>query len=113
MDKFPDIMKNQVNAIRGNAENTAADGFVYDGKDNTQLTIWEYVEDSLSTEETHEYAEYILVVQGLYILKVGQQHMQLTKGMEYLIPPNTKHAAEFTAGTRIIHFYGGKRVERE
>jgi quercetin dioxygenase-like cupin family protein len=112
LDKFPNFMKNQSNAIRGNAENTAADGFVFDGADGSQLAIWEYAADSLTPEETHDFDEYVLVVDGLYIIKIGQQQIQLTKGMEYTIAANTKHTAQFTTGTRVIHYYGGKLVDR-
>ena len=37
---------------------------------------------------------------------------KLSKGDEYYIPKNIPHAGKFIAGTRTIHYFGGKRAER-
>ena len=43
---------------------------------------------------------------------IQRNHTALVSMDEYFIPQKIPHAGEFKAGTRTIHYFGGKRAER-
>lgn len=67
----------------------------------------------ISNEHTHGYDEYFVIIDGEYTLIINNQRYVLKSGDEFYIPKGTPHSGEFTAGTRTIHAFGGKRVKRE
>jgi mannose-6-phosphate isomerase-like protein (cupin superfamily) len=85
---------------------------VYDGVDGSQMAFWQCSQDGVSLEHVHDYDEYFVVVDGKYILIFGDEKIPLEAGEEYMIPKGTRHAGEFTKGTRTIHAFGGKRARR-
>jgi quercetin dioxygenase-like cupin family protein len=113
MDTFPAFMRNPANKIAAESQYTDdIEGYVYDGADGSQMAFWTYPKTRKSAEHVHDYDEYMLVVQGLYTLIIGQKRVPLGPGQEYLIPKGTVHGGEVTAGTRTIHAFGGKRARR-
>ncbi len=112
MNDFPDFMKSEKNLISGASQSTGVKGWVYDGADDTQMAFWICEVDGISEEHVHAYDEYFTVVQGTYTLMMNGQRTHVKKGDEYYIPKNVPHAGEFTAGTRTIHCFGGKRANR-
>ncbi|MEW6657133.1 MAG: cupin domain-containing protein [Thermodesulfobacteriota bacterium] len=114
MDDFPDFMKNPLNRIASKSQYTEnIEGYVFDGADSSQVAFWKCPKDRLSQPHTHEYDEYLIVVQGNFTLIIDNQRISLCAGQEYHILKGVTHAGEVTAGTRTIHFFGGKRVTRE
>ncbi len=88
------------------------EGYVFDGIDGSQMAFWTCRETAASTAHAHEYAEYMVVVQGCYTLIIDGQRIALKAGDEYVIARGTRHGGEVTAGTRTIHWFGGHRAER-
>lgn len=114
MDDFPDFMKNPVNRVdRASQYTPGIEGYVFDGIDGSQMAFWTYGQTAASQEHTHEYEEYIVVVQGSYTILAGDRKISLGPGDEYLIPPGTPHSNEVMEGTRAIYAFGGTRVRRE
>lgn len=113
MKEFPEFMKNPLNAISSAHQSKGVEGYVFDGTDGSQMAFWECRISGISTEHTHEYDEYFVIVEGEYILIINNQKYLLKTGDEFYIPKNTPHSGEFTAGTRTIHAFGGQRAKRE
>ena len=113
MDAFPDFMKDHVNPIRRGSQATpGVEGYVFDGVNGAQMAFWTCAQDAMSVPHSHDYDEYMVVVQGCYTLIIDDQRIALTSGHEYVIPRGTLHGGEVVAGTRTIHAFGGHRAER-
>ncbi len=114
MNDFPDFMKHPSNRIVRSAQATkGVEGYVFDGAEGSQMAFWTCTESALSEEHSHDFDEYMIVVQGRYTLLVGGQRIPVNAGEEYFIPRGLPHAGEVQAGTRTIHAFGGRRAERE
>lgn len=114
MNAFPDFMKNSANRIaRSNQATPGVEGYVFDGRDGGQMAHWTCSENAESAEHVHDYDEYIVVVQGCYILVIKGDRIPLHAGEEYFIPRGMAHSGEVIAGTRTIHAFGGHRADRE
>jgi mannose-6-phosphate isomerase-like protein (cupin superfamily) len=114
MNDFPAFMKSPKNKISSKSQySKAIQGYVYDGADGSQMAFWTHEIDGTSQEHAHNYDEYFVVVQGKYTLIIGGKKILLGVGQEYFIPKGVAHAGEYSAGTRTIHAFGGKRVRRE
>ena len=106
-------MKNRANLIGAKSQfSLGIEGYVFDGADGSQMAFWECHIDGSSSEHVHEYDEYFAVVQGCYVLIVGGQEIPIAPGDEYHIPKGVAHSGRYSAGTRTIHAFGGKRAER-
>jgi quercetin dioxygenase-like cupin family protein len=113
MNDFPEFMKHPANKVVSQAQHARGiEGYVFDGADGSQMAFWTDPAGGTSAVHVHEYDEYVVVVQGHYTIIVGEMEFPLTTGKEFLIPQGTTHAGKSTAGTRTIHAFGGKRVER-
>jgi mannose-6-phosphate isomerase-like protein (cupin superfamily) len=110
--EFPKFMRNSANAIDAASQSKGVEGWVYDGVDGSQMAFWQCSQDGVSLEHVHDYDEYFVVVDGKYVLILGDKKIPLKAGEEYMIPKGTRHAGEFTKGTRTIHAFGGKRARR-
>ena len=87
-------------------------GYVFDGADGSQMAFWTNPEGGKSAEHTHEYDEYMVVVQGQYTVIIGEKRFPLGVGKEFFIRKGTPHSGESLPGNRTIHAFGGKRAER-
>ena len=114
LNDFPAFMKNSKNKISSRSQySKGIQGYVYDGADGSQMAFWTHEIDGISQEHVHEYDEYFVVVQGKYTLIIGGEKIPMGVGQEYFIPKGLAHAGEYSAGTRTIHAFGGKRAKRE
>ena len=114
MDAFPEFMKNPANRIaRSNQATPGVEGYVFDGADKSQMAFWTSAQNAASAEHTHEFDEYMLVVQGCYTLLIAGKRIPVKAGEEYLIPRGVCHGGEVVARTRTIHVFGGHRADRE
>jgi mannose-6-phosphate isomerase-like protein (cupin superfamily) len=114
MKDFPAFMKSPKNKISSRSQfGKGIQGYVYDGADGSQMAFWTHEIDGISQEHEHDYDEYFVVVQGRYTLIIHGEKIPLGVGQEYLIPKGVAHSGEYSAGTRTIHAFGGKRVKRE
>jgi len=113
MNNFPEFMRSLVNKITvSNQATPGVEGYVFDGADGSQMAFWTCHETAVSAPHAHEYDEYMLVVQGCYILIVDGSRIPLKAGEEYFIPRGLSHGGEVIAGTRTIHAFGGHRADR-
>jgi len=114
MDQFPAFMKNAANRIApSNHATPGVEGYVFDGANDLQMVFWTCSETASSSPHTHEFDEYMVVVQGCYTLLIEGQHIPLNAGAEYFIPKGVTHGGNVLAGTRTIHAFGGHRANRE
>jgi mannose-6-phosphate isomerase-like protein (cupin superfamily) len=114
MSDFPPFMKNPMNRIaRASQFTDDIEGYVFDGPDGSQVAFWKCSEDLISAEHTHNFDEYVLVIEGQVTVIIGDQRTVVTAGQEMVIPKRTKQSTAVTAGTRTIRVFGGKRARRE
>jgi quercetin dioxygenase-like cupin family protein len=114
MKDFPAFMKNSKNRVPAKAQYTPGiEGYVYDGKDESQIAYWTYTQPAKSEIHTHEYDEYMVVVQGQYIVIIGDDEITLNPGDEYVIEKDTEHGGYAEPGTRVIYAFEKKRIKRE
>lgn len=114
MDTFPEFMRSPQNRIARGAQATpGVEGYVFDGVNGVQMAFWTCADDAVSAVHTHNYDEYMAVLQGRYTLILDKRRVPLVKGDEYLIPRGVAHGGEVLAGTRTIHAFGGHRADRE
>jgi mannose-6-phosphate isomerase-like protein (cupin superfamily) len=113
MEDFPEFMKDPANRIAGASQATpGVEGYVFDGGNGSQMAFWTCRETAASASHVHDYDEYMLVVQGCYILIINGERIPVKAGEEYLIPRGVPHSGEVLAGTRTIHSFGGHRADR-
>ena len=114
MKDFPDFMKNPLNKVDPKSQYTPGiEGYVFDGADGSQMAFWTYKDTAKSKMHSHEYDEYIAVIQGQYTITIEDNIIPLNPGDEYMIPKGVVHGGEAIAGTRAIYAFGGKRARRE
>jgi quercetin dioxygenase-like cupin family protein len=113
MDEFPQFMKHPANRIATSDQATpGVEGYVFDGAEGSQMAFWTCRETAVSAPHTHDYDEYMTVLQGCYTLVIHGEKIPLGPGQEYFIPRGTPHGGEVVAGTRTIHVFGGHRADR-
>jgi mannose-6-phosphate isomerase-like protein (cupin superfamily) len=113
MTEFPAFMKQPANRIAIASQATpGVEGYVFDGAEGSQMTFWTCHETTVSTAHTHDFDEYMLVVEGRYTLIIDGEKVAFEAGHEYLIPRGVLHGGEVIAGTRTIHAFGGRRANR-
>jgi len=106
-------MKQPANRIATASQATpGVEGYVFDGAEGSQMAFWTCREQAASAAHTHDYDEYMLVVEGCYTLLMGGRRVPIKAGEEYVIPRGVAHGGEVMAGTRTIHAFGGHRAER-
>jgi Cupin domain len=76
------------------------------------VALWTVERDAVTAEHVHEFDEWLLVVEGSYVLTLNGKEVRVRVGQEYFIPKGTTIAGRVTAGTRTIHAFGGRRAER-
>jgi quercetin dioxygenase-like cupin family protein len=114
MDNFPEFMRQTCNRISSKDKYTPGiEGYVYDGIDGGQITIWTSINGGEAAEHIHEYDEYIVVVQGQYTIIIDGKRIPINIGEEYYIPKGLPHGGKSIPGTRTINAFGGKRAKRE
>ena len=111
LNEFPAFMKRPANRIGRQAQYTEGiEGYVFAGADGSQMAFWTCCQDRDSKEHTHDFDEYLVVVQGKYTIIISGREVPYERGGECYIPKGTPHSGRAVAGTRTIHCFGGKRV---
>ena len=114
MPSFPKFMKRPENRITAASQHTpGVEGYVFDGADGSQMAFWSVESAAVTAEHIHPFDEYVLVVEGAYVLSIDGVDVRLENGDEYYIPRGARIAGRVEAGTRTIHAFGGRRAERE
>ena len=108
---FPDFMFSAKNKIPASQQNTPdIEGYYYTAKDGSQMAFWTYKADRISKEHKHDYDEYMICVEGEYIVTIDGVEHKLLAGDELFIPKGSLQGGRVKAGTRSIHAFGGQRV---
>jgi mannose-6-phosphate isomerase-like protein (cupin superfamily) len=114
MDDFPAFTKTAANRIAMNSHATpGVEGWVFEGAQGSQMTFWPCRGNASAAPHMHDFDEDMVVVRGCYTLALADRRVRLKPGEEYFIPKGTSHAGEAVAGTRTIHVFAGRRVERK
>jgi len=114
MNDFPEFMRRAGNKISTTSQYTPGiAGYVFDGADGSQITIWTSADGGESAEHRHDFDEYLLVVQGRYTVIIDGRPIPVRAGEEYVIPRGVRHGGRSIPGTRILNAFGGRRAERE
>lgn len=117
MDDFPGFMRNPADLIRARDQHTPGIvGYVFDGAEGSQIAIWTHKGPAADEPgpHTHDFDEWLVVVQGEYALEMEGKRVVMRPGDEVLIPRGTPHAGRCSGGvTRTIHAFGGHRADRE
>ena len=113
MRDFPAFMRDPRNRIASSSQYTdGVEGYVFDGADGSQVAFWTCRHDRTSTAHTHDFDEYVFVIEGRCTAIVGEARTELRAGDELVIPKGTTQRMAVTAGTRTMHVFGGRRAER-
>ena len=111
MIEFLEFMKNSINRISSNDQNTEdIEGYFYTGVEGSQMAFWTCYADRISKKHTHEFDEYMVCVFGQYTVIINDKEYVQNPGDEILIPKGTEHWGKCIAGTRTIYAFGGKRI---
>jgi mannose-6-phosphate isomerase-like protein (cupin superfamily) len=113
MPEFPAFMRNPLNLIAPSSQYTdSIEGYVFDGADGSQVAFWTCHEDRASREHTHDFDEYLVVIEGRCLVMIGSENRELGPGDELVIPKGTPQRMAVSAGTRTMHVFGGRRARR-
>ena len=113
MKTFPNFMKGPKNKVAASQQNTEdIEGYFFQGADSTQIAFWECHADRISKKHTHPFDEYMVCVSGVYTVYLEAREIVLKPGDELFIPKGTEQWGKCIAGTRTIHAFGGKRINR-
>ncbi|MBN1500483.1 MAG: cupin [Spirochaetes bacterium] len=111
MEDFPEFIKSENNKVPQDKQNTKdIDGFYYQCSDNRQLAFWTCNSDQVSRKHVNDFDEYMVCLSGEYRAYFDNMEFLLTPGMELFIPKGTQQWSKCIAGTRTLHFFGGKRI---
>jgi mannose-6-phosphate isomerase-like protein (cupin superfamily) len=115
MERFPDFMRIESNAVHPEDQTAGAEGYIFDGIDGSQMIIWtSEAEGPLSTKRhVHDYDEWFLIINGGFKGDIGGRKVELGPGDEIHIPAGTPHNGEYSPGFRSIHAFSKKRARRK
>lgn len=112
MKDFPEFMKNIINKVPSEQQNTPdIEGYYYTATDGSQMAFWTCLADRTSKEHIHDYDEYMVCLSGEYVVTINGKEFVLHSGDEIFIPKGTLQGGRCKAGTRTIHAFGGKRIK--
>jgi quercetin dioxygenase-like cupin family protein len=106
-------MKNPNNLVSGKDQYSSdIEGFFFEGMDGSQMAFWTAYTGGVSAMHTHPFDEYMVSVYGKYTVLLGGKEVVLMPGDEFHIPKGTEHGCKRIAGTRTIHAFGGRRIQK-
>ena len=97
--EFPKFMCNETNMIPASQQKTAdIEGYYYTANDGSQMAFWTYKADRVSKEHTHDYDEWMLCVEGEYIVTIDGTEYVLHAGEELFIPAGSRQGGSHSPG---------------
>lgn len=112
LKEYPAFLRHSANAAEIGGPSPGLSGYVFDGKDGSQLVLWTSTEGGISNAHSHDYDEYCIVIAGSTTMNVGGEEVTLGPGDEFFVPAGVVHSGTFTKGYRAIDGFGGHRVKR-
>jgi uncharacterized protein YndB with AHSA1/START domain len=88
------------------------EAYVFDGADGTQLTLCHAKSDAVTAEQWRESDEYLVVLEGTYVVHINGMDIELGAGREFVIPRGARISGRYTAGTRTLHAFAGRGLKR-
>lgn len=113
MKEFPVFMRHPANAVQQPGPASGLEGFVFEGRDGSQMVLWQCEKGGRSETHTHDYDEYAVVLAGTFTGMIGDRQVTMKPGDECHIPAGTPHSGEYTPGYRAIDAFGGRRVRHQ
>jgi len=107
--KFPDIIRRP--ELEVECEWEGLRGYMFEGRDGSQIVLWECDNEVKAEPHRHEFDEYCLVVEGQCIETIEGKTQILKKGDECVIPAGKEHWAVMGPKYRAIDFFGGPRCK--
>jgi hypothetical protein len=91
MYDFPEFMKNPANRIAtSNQATPGVEGYVFDGVDGSQMAFWTCHDTAASTAHTHDFDEYLVIVQGCYIHAFAGHRAERARKPSAEAPPSER-----------------------
>ena len=112
LTEFPAFLRHTLNEAAVGGPSPGLKGYVFEGKDGSQLVMWTSTEGGVSHPHSHDYDEYAIIIQGKTTCLVIGQEVTYRPGDECYIPAGVVHSGTFSKGYRAIDGFGGKRVKR-
>ena len=92
---FPEFMFREKNRIPASQQNTPdIEGYYYTANDGSQMAFWIYKADRISKEHMHDYDEYMICVEGEYIVTINGEELFFMKVMNCLFQKEAFKADE-------------------
>src|ERR1035438_5359240 len=117
MDDFPQFMKHPANRIATSEQATpGVEGYIFDGADGSPMAFWNCRASAASAEHTHDFDEYMLVVEGCYTLVIDGREIPVKAGGG-IFHPTRRGAQRRSSGwhadnSRVRRASGGSGRER-
>ncbi|NMO15308.1 hypothetical protein HPC49_53300 [Pyxidicoccus fallax] len=110
---FPAFMTGAANRVApASLRIPGVEAFVFDGADGTQLTLCHAKSDAETGEQWRDSDEYLVVLEGRYVVRINGMDIELGAGREFIIPHGARTSGRFSAGTRTIHAFTGQGLKR-
>lgn len=113
MADYPQFMQNPDNRIDTSSATPGMESYAWHGADGSQALFSTCTETAIVPQHAHDHDEYLLVVEGCYVVLMQGRSIELKPGQEHFIPGGVAHAGKVFAGTRSIQTFGGKGVTRD
>jgi len=113
LGSFPAFLTNPANRVaEASLHIPGVDVYVFDGADGTQLTLCHAKSDASTGEQWRDSDEYLVVLEGNYVVSINGMEIQLGAGREFVVPRGARISGRFAAGTRTLHAFGGRGLKR-
>lgn len=113
LGSFPAFMTSAANRVTdASLSIPGVEAYVFNGTDGTRLILCHAKSDAETAEQWQDFDEYLVVLEGHYVVRINGMDMHLDAGREFVIPRGARISGRYTAGTRTIHARGGKAPER-
>ena len=110
---FPAFLRTGANRVAATSlDIPGLEASVFDGVDGTQLVLCHATQDADTGEHLQDFDEYLVVLEGSYVLSLNGNEMPLKAGSEYIVPKGARTSGRYAAGTRTIHAFGGRGLKR-
>lgn len=109
LGEFPVFMKQPGSRAADDSRYPASiERHVLNGADGLQMEFWHARSDTSIPQALHDFEEYIMVVEGEYVLSINGMEFPLRPGREFVVPSHAHVSARLAAGTRTLHVFGGR-----
>ncbi|MCP3136914.1 SRPBCC domain-containing protein [Pyxidicoccus xibeiensis] len=113
LGSFPTFLTTPGNRLDGAALRVpGVEVHMFDGADGNQLTLCHAKSDADTGEHLQDFEEYLVVLEGTYVLSINGTDFTLGAGREFVVPRGARIRGRYTAGTRTLHAFGGRGLKR-